>query len=196
MTMKKLLLFFMLTSLVFLFSTARTIKKYNTKKVSTTLLKMQTYTNKVFGISFQYPSTWIQNNTNIYAINLSGDTTTIEIDFMDTLKNTNFSIVHYLAPRGVEIYKYAYEQLTSKEKSNSYEISQVIVANSKAIKISTTSIIDAKGNNLIEPISSINIKFLDKKKTGTFQLQFSTIKSNYKLEVDKLYKLLNTLIIQ
>ena len=87
MTMKKLLLFFMLTSLVFLFSTARTIKKYNTKKVSTTLLKTQAYTNKAFGISFQYPITWVKDESENNIINLSGDTTTIEITFIDTISN-------------------------------------------------------------------------------------------------------------
>lgn len=178
MTMKKLLLFFMLTSLVFLFSTARTIKKYNTKKVSTTLLKTQAYTNKAFGISFQYPITWVKDESENNIINLSGDTTTIEITFIDTISKSNLLLIYHLPPNGHNIYKFAQEQFKLKQGIYTKNSSQISISGTNAYRSYNSILFDGKENKLVNPLTSISLIFLDKKKNGTFELQFQTLQKN------------------
>lgn len=170
------------------------VKNQKTKKIISQT-KTKKYQNSILGLSFDYPISWLQNGTDIYTINISGDTTTIQINFTDTIKNTTFSVIHYLAPRGVEIYNYAVSQFKLRDDLSSAEMFEIIVANKKAIKSKMVVTQDGKGNQLNNPYTSIIITFLDKKKTGSFSFQFQTQNSNYILEKIKFDKLLNSINI-
>lgn len=173
----------MLTSLVFLFSTARTIKKYNTKKVPATLLKTQTYTNKAFGISFQYPISWTQSENVTYVINLLGDTTNIEVDFNDSLNNIVMHFVYNLSPKGFELYNYALEQYKTNKIDSTTLITKISVSGQNAIKTKNILTRNGKGNLLEKPITTINVIFLDKTNKGSYEFQFKPI-SNKLIEVN------------
>jgi len=170
------------------------VKNQKTKKIISQT-KTKKYQNNILGISFDYPISWLQNGTDIYTVNISGDTTTIQINFTDTIKNTTFSVIHYLAPRGVEIYNYAFSQFKSRDDLSSAEMSEIIVANKKAIKSKIVVTQYGKGYKLNNPYTSIIITFLDKKKTGTFSFQFQAQNSNYIIEKPKFDKLLNSINI-
>lgn len=168
----------MITSLASLFSSAKTTKRYNVKKTSNTLSKTQTYINKVVGISFQYPISWIKDGPESNVINLSGDTTTIEITFIDSIAKTNLLFVYHLPPNGYNVYKFAQEQFKLKQGIYIKNSSQILISGTNAYKSHNSILFDGKDNKLNYPLTSISLIFLDKKKNGTFEFQFQTLQKN------------------
>lgn len=151
----------------------------------------KTYSNDQIGITFSYPNTWSKNGTEINATDLSGTVKAIEINFTDTIHNTNFSLKFY--PNGSAIYKYALSQFNTSHGWYEKDGKKVIIDGSQGIQAFTTISRGAKGNVLNPPNRIIIVDFLDKNQIGAIQLQFNTpLNINEESEVIKFNQLLSS----
>ncbi len=91
------------------------VEKQTTNKDVATL-NMETYNNKRFGFSFQYPSTWVKNGKDAEVISPSGDTTAISINFTDNVSKSTLLIEYHFAPKSAELFQYAISQHKSNDK--------------------------------------------------------------------------------
>lgn len=152
----------------------------------------KTYNNDHNGFTFQYPSTWTKNGEESNAINLKGEVMSINLSFIDITSQSIFNIAYHLAPYGAEVYKIAEDQYSSSKISNERETKLNTVAGNSAIESYTTMSKDIKGNIYDPALKLIHIVFLDKQKTGAFNLNFRTPEPGSEVEIEKLNKLLST----
>lgn len=138
----------------------------------------KTYSNSKLGFSFQYPSNWIENGNEEMAFNLSGQVTTVMINFHDVASSTTFSVEYHLAPKGAELYRYALSQFVAKQGWYAKDAKQIEVAGNKAVEAFMRIENNGKGNALNTPLQLIAVDFLDKAQTGEIQLQFKTSVTN------------------
>ena len=153
--------------------------------------KWKIYINDEFGFKFQHPATWAKNEQYLRALNLSGEVTSVEVDFTDNISNTSFLVTYYLAPKGADIYQFAISQCNTSTGLGASDCKKIKVAGNEAIEASTIINKDGKGNDLKIPTKKIVIDFLDKDKLGAFELQLRTPLSN-DLEVANFSQLLST----
>lgn len=166
------------------------ISSVNDIKANTSLV-WKTYTNQKVGITFQYPSTWIKNGKDVEAINISGITTAINMNFIDSVSKTSLLIEYYLPPNGCELYKYSVSQYNSQKSSDKSKKNQITVSGNQAIETNNTLSVDGRGRILNPALRIIVIDFLDKNQTGGIEMQFKTPLPD-DIEVAKFKQLLST----
>lgn len=137
-------------------------------------LNWETYSNKRLGFSFQYPSTWIKNGKDAEVINLSGDTTAVEINFADNGSKTTLLIEYHFAPKGAELFQYAVSQFESSKSLHTSKSKEIKVSGNRAIETITILSKNGRGNKINPELKLIIVDFLDKQKAGEFQFQFKT----------------------
>ena len=156
------------------------------------LSKWKTYTNDKLGITFQYPDTWLKNGEDVNVTDLSGATTAIQINFIDTVSKTTLLIAYHLAPAGADIFSYKNSQYSSSQGWYEKDAKEIEVAEKKAIVASRKLTISGKGNPLNPPIKSIIVDLLDKPQTGEIEFQFQTPATNEDSEVAMFNQLLSS----
>lgn len=152
----------------------------------------KTYTNKKYGFSFQHPDTWTKNGEESNAINLKGEIITISVNLLDTITQSEFSLAYSLPPYGYEVYKIEEDQYNSYKSSEQLNMKKNIVAGNIAIESFTTMSKDIKGNIYDPLLKLIHIVFLDKGKTGAFNLNFRTPAPGSEKEITRFNQLLST----
>ena len=154
---------------------------------------LKTYSNPALGLTFQYPSTWSKYGEDANAINRNGEVMSINISLIDTISKSIFNLVYHLAPYGAEVYKLAEDKYNSSINSNESNTIQSIVAGNNAIESFTTMSMDLHGNIYDPALKLIHIVFLDKQKSGGFNLNFKTPVPGSEIEIAKFYQLLSTI---
>ncbi len=134
----------------------------------------QIYSNKQYGFSFRYPTTWIKYGKESNAINRTGGIMSVMVNFIDTVSHSNFSIEYHLAPNGAVLYNYSKAQFDSSQGEFATDAKQLEVGGNRAIESITTMSEDIKGNIINPPLKIISIRFLDEQHTGEFELHFRT----------------------
>jgi hypothetical protein len=145
----------------------------------------KTYTNSKYGFTFQYPGTWVmEEDTDII---VSGKVTSRSISFTDTISKT-FLLIGYSLYQGADIYNF---YSTNYDSSHSKRIT---VDGNDAIQITTAVNRNGKGKllNRIDRGKEIDVEFLDKKKTGEFELKFIAHLNNLTTEIKKFDHLINS----
>lgn len=160
--------------------------------IKDTIPVWKTYENKNFGITFKYPITWTKNGEESNAINRNGEIMSISVSFIDTITNSNFYLAYHFAPNGAEVYKLAEEDYNSSKNSNERITKLIIISGNKAFEAFTTMSKDIKGNIYDPALTLIHIVFLDKQKTGGFNLNFRTPEPGSEKEIAKFNQLLST----
>jgi len=171
-----------------------TLKKYaKHKKVNTKQsIKYNTYTNERLGITFQYPDTWTKYGEESNAINRKGETMAIHINFTDTISNSFLFIEYHLPPYGAELYEFSKAEFDSIRKYNN-DATEITVAGRNAIQVVSIMRNDIKGNVIDPPLKIVSVTFLDKKRTGEFELRFKTPLPIATVEIKKFEKILSTI---
>jgi len=150
----------------------------------------KTYNN--LGLTFKYPKTWTKYGEESNVINRTGAVMSIKVTFIDTISRSIFNMAYHLAPYGAEVYKLAEDQYNSSKNSNERDTKQNTVAGNNAIETFTTMSKDIHGKIYDPPLKLIHIVFLDKQKTGAFNLNFNTPAPGSKVEIAKFERLLST----
>ena len=114
------------------------------------------------------------------------------ISFIDTISQSIFNMAYHLAPFGAEVYKLAEDQYNSSENSNERDTKQNTIAGNNAIETFTTMSKDIHGNIYDPALKLIHIVFLDKQKTGAFNVNFKTPAPASEVEFAKFNQLLST----
>jgi len=178
---------FILISMVSFFFGAHVSAQNNTA-----LSSWKTYTNDKYGFSFQYPSEWTKYGKEANVIDKTGSIVAIRVDFIRRSTRTTILIEYHLAPHGDRLYQYAVSQYNSSKGWYEKGGKEIQVAGSKAVEAFTTINIDGRGNAINPPIRIILVNFLDKQKTGSIDLKFTTPLPHDDIEVAKFTKLLST----
>jgi hypothetical protein len=145
-----------------------------TKENNSVASNWKIYTNNKIGFTFLYPGTWSKSGEDVNVIDLLGNITEIDINFIDTLSHTSLLIEYHLPPNGTELYRYALSQYDSSRGWYINGGKQIEVAENMAIEAKMTLRVDGKGHPLIPQVSLTLIDFLDKKRNSEIQLQFRT----------------------
>jgi len=151
---------------------------------------LKSYVNERYGFSFQYPANWQKENKDVEAIDRKGAVTSVEINFMDSTTKTSLSVAYHLAPRGAELYKFQLADYKAAKGFYTKSRKQVTVAGVQGIQGVSSITKDGKGNKQNPIVRLIVVDFLDKNKTGEFQLQFKTPITCETAESARLKKLL------
>lgn len=167
-------------------------KKNETIEDDTIVVNWKKYTNIKLGFTFKYPSTWVHRFKDIEAVNLKGEISVIGITFSDTLTHTSVLIEYHLPPEGAKVYQYANSQFTSSQGWYATESRRIVVAGNNAIEGVSRISTDGKGTPVTPPLVLIIVDFLDKKKTGTIEIQFKTSLSGSEKERYNFRKVLST----
>lgn len=150
------------------------------------------YNNNSLGVTFKYPDTWTKNGEESNAINRNGEVMSISVNLIDTISNSNFNLAFHLAPYGAEVYKLAEDDYNSSKSSNESDTKQITVSGNNAIETFTTMSKDIKGNIYDPALKLIHVVFLDKQKTGGYNLNFRTPAPGSEKEIAKFNQLLST----
>ena len=128
-------------------------------------LSWKTYANSKYGFSFQYPGTWVIDKDADVVV--AGTVTSRSVHFTDTISKT-FLLIGYSLSKGAEIYNF---YIANYDSSRSKHIT---VDGTDAIQITTIDNKNGKGRRLNrkDQGKEIDVEFLDKKKTGEFELKF------------------------
>ncbi len=154
----------------------------------------KTYYNEKYGFSFQYPDTWTKNGEESNAINLKGEIMSTSINFIDTVTQSVFSLEYSLPPNGYEVYKIEEEQYNTYKSSEELNIKKNIIAGNIAIESFATMSKDIKGNIYDPALKLIHTVFLDKQKTGAFNLNFRTPEPNSESEITEFKQIMSSFI--
>lgn len=153
----------------------------------------KTYNNSALGVSFKYPKTWTKNGEESNSINRNGEVMSISVNLIDTISNSNFYLAYHIAPYGAEVYRLAEDDYNSSKNSNEGDTKQITVSGNIAIETFTTMSKDIKGNIYDPALKLIHIVFLDRQKTGGYNLNFRTPLPGSEKEIAKFNQLLSTL---
>jgi len=143
------------------------------------------YANSKYGFTFQYPGTWImEEDTDVI---VSGKVASRSIRFTDTISKT-YLLIGYSFYNGAEIYN---SYITNYDSSDTKRIT---VGGNDAIQITTVSERSGRGMllNRKDWEKEIDVEFLDKKKTGEFELKFIAHSNNLTAEIRKFDHLVNS----
>jgi hypothetical protein len=151
----------------------------------------QTYTNRRLGLTFQYPASWSKDGIDVDVINLSGASTEIDINFIDTLSKTNLLVAYHLPPDGAKLYDYVADQYRTSKGLFATGGKQIPVGGKNAFQSSTILSLDGKGRKLNPPLRSIIVDVQDYAKTGVIEFQFKTPSTNEQAEVTLFNQLLS-----
>lgn len=163
----------------------------NTSKTLPT--KWKVYTNSKYGFAFQYPVKWVKVDKEAEILSQLGEVSTVEIYFTDSSTKTILLVAYHLAPNGKDLFHFNHKQYQSKSgwyKNNAGL--KISVAGMMAIQATDTLSHNGKGVPLNPTLKSVIVDFLDKKKTGTFELQFKAPLASSQGEESKFKHLLST----
>jgi hypothetical protein len=163
-----------------------------TQQKDPVLSNWKTYTNTKYGFTFQYPDTWTKNGEESNTINRKGEVMAISVNLIDTATQSVFSLIYSLPPYGPEVYKIEEDQYNSYKSSDEVDIKKNIIAGNDAVETFTTMSKDIHGNIYDPALKLIHIVFLDKQKTGAFNLNFRTPELGSEKEISKFNQLLPT----
>lgn len=143
---------------------------------STENITFSTYTDTVNGITFKYPSTWSKGEVSNIT-NLSGTTTSVEVNFTDTTSDTTLLVTYHLAPAGLVLYNSLLSDFNSSKGWYVTGGKKIQVAGKTAIEANMIYTVNGKGEP-ISPLQNTIVDFLDKNQTGEIELQLQTPVSN------------------
>lgn len=152
-----------------------------------------TYANNELGISFQIPPTWIKYGNESNAINRNGEVVSISVNLIDTTTQSFFSLTYSLPPYGPEVYKIEEDQYNSYKSSSETDMKRNIIAGNNAIETFSVMRKDIKGKLYDPALRLVHIVFLDKQKTGAFNLNFRTPEPGSKKELAKFDLIISTI---
>jgi hypothetical protein len=152
----------------------------------------KTYTSERIPVTFKYPDTWTKQGEESNTINRKGEVMSISLYFIDSTTQSFFSLAFHVAPYGAEVYKIAEDEYNSSKSSNQRDAKQITVAGNNSYETFTTMSKDIKGNIYDPALKLIHIVFLDKQKTGGFNVNFRTPEPGSEKEIAKFNQLLST----
>ena len=152
----------------------------------------KTYTNKQYGFTFQYPTTWSKYGEERNVGDRTGNIVAIEVNFIDSLTSTTLLVSYHLPPNGAELYHYAVSQYESSQGWYEKGGKLIEIDGKKAVEAFTEMRISGRGTALNPPLRLILVDLLDKQQKGAIQLQFKTPLPDDEIEVAKFERLLST----
>jgi len=100
-------------------------------------------------------------------------------------------VVYHLAPQGAELYKYQFSEYNAVKGWYKNGRKRITVAGYKGIEAFAVINKDGRGKKLPTPLRFIIIHFIDKNKTGEFEIQFKTPISSESTELIRFKQLLS-----
>lgn len=150
------------------------------------------YNNTDYGFSFSHPKVWSIEGNPIKVIDLQGNITTIEVNFLDTKLGVSFKVEYHLAPNGKQIFAFEKTQYDSSKGIYATTKNKRLIAGNEAILAYIDITKDGKDNKLAIEKKQIVAHFLNKKQDGEFQLTYEIPTQIYEKQMPLLIQVLNS----